>query len=429
MKMIETLIVGAGPTGIGAAWACENQGLKYLLVEAAANAGGLASTISHDGYRWDLGGHVIHSHFPDFDTAIRQSGVRMLNVQKTGTVLVGGNQFVPTPVQQQLDRIPSDIRPGSPADNLAQYYLNEMGQELYESFFYPLSIKMWAHPPEEMDHAWTSLRSGSRNPTVPRVGLRTSPGTAEAFPYPEAGSGSIWEGLAARLDPGAQRYGVRLTALDLQGQIARFDGVPDVRYGRLISTIPLDRLCGIASDEPGRQLGRELAHTKVALFGFGFRGPIPESLAGKTYIYCASEAVYWYRATILSNYSAAMAPVGCWNILFECGSSVPTPMAEMEAAADSCLHSLAGLGVNLEQLDRRWSRFLAYGYPVPMLGRDATLREILSAFEARNVWSRGRFGGWRYESCNQDYSFAQGVEAIVSGKDDVLWRPENFDHC
>ena len=59
-----------------------------------------------------------------------------------------------------------------------------------------------------------------------------------------------------------------------------------------------------------------------------------------------------------------------------------------------------------------WHRRLGHGYPTPSLGRDAALRVLLPALEARGVYSRGRFGAWKYEVSNQDHSFVQGVELV-----------------
>ena len=60
----------------------------------------------------------------------------------------------------------------------------------------------------------------------------------------------------------------------------------------------------------------------------------------------------------------------------------------------------------------RWHRRLPYGYPTPQKGREALLRDIQPALESLGIYSRGRFGGWRYEVSNQDHSFMQGVEVV-----------------
>lgn len=52
------------------------------------------------------------------------------------------------------------------------------------------------------------------------------------------------------------------------------------------------------------------------------------------------------------------------------------------------------------------------GYPTPSLDRDAILGAVLPELRRRHVWSRGRFGAWKYEVANQDHSCMQGVEAV-----------------
>ena len=55
---------------------------------------------------------------------------------------------------------------------------------------------------------------------------------------------------------------------------------------------------------------------------------------------------------------------------------------------------------------------LPYGYPVPTRDRDDILGEVLPAFERLDLFSRGRFGAWKYEAGNQDHSFMQGWECV-----------------
>lgn len=61
-----------------------------------------------------------------------------------------------------------------------------------------------------------------------------------------------------------------------------------------------------------------------------------------------------------------------------------------------------------------YHRRLEHGYPTPCLNRENVLRKALPALREQNVWSRGRFGSYRYEVANQDHSLMLGVEAIDS---------------
>ncbi len=66
---VDILIIGAGPTGLGAgARLHQLKQQDWLLVDAAPEAGGLACTdVTPEGFLFDMGGHVIFSHYDYFD--------------------------------------------------------------------------------------------------------------------------------------------------------------------------------------------------------------------------------------------------------------------------------------------------------------------------------------------------------------------------
>jgi hypothetical protein len=45
------------------------------------------------------------------------------------------------------------------------------------------------------------------------------------------------------------------------------------------------------------------------------------------------------------------------------------------------------------------------------VGRDEVLNQALPWLRERRMWSRGRFGAYKYEVANQDHSLMMGVEA------------------
>jgi protoporphyrinogen oxidase len=427
------LVIGAGPTGMGAAVRLAELGEDYLVVDAGDRVGGMAASFTDaEGFTWDLGGHVIHSHFPEFDQAIEASGVRMNQVTRNGWIWLEGtgpDTLVPTPIQQQLTVLPTDLRPEAPAEHLADYYRNSFGQALYDGFFEPYNNKMWTTPLELVDHQWTSLRNGSGERNVPTLALATEakPPSAERFPYPIGGTGALWQAIYERLlDPARVQLNTTVTSLDVAGRTAELSDGQVIRYEYCVSTAPVTtvmRWCGQGD------LAGGLRVSSLHAVGLGFNGEPPATLADKTWLYCPDRNVPWYRATILSNYDPGNAGPGRWNILCEVPSFADRPV-EAQDAVEGTVASLRALGADSDLIASKWHRTVPMGYPVPTLGRDDVLAQVNEKLLAHGLYSRGRFGGWRYESCNQDYSFAQGREAVENAlhgtPEDVYWHPERF---
>jgi protoporphyrinogen oxidase len=426
------LVVGAGPTGIGAAARLAELDEDHLVVDASDRVGGMAASITDpQGFTWDLGGHVLHSHFPEFDKAIAVSGVALNQVTRNGWIWLEGTgpeTLVPTPIQQHLSELPTDLRPDAPAAHLADYYRNSFGQALYDQFFEPFNVKMWTTPLQLIDHRWTSLRNGSGERNVPTLSLATGlKPAAERFPYPAGGTGALWRAIYDRMmEPERVHLNTRVQRLDLERRVAELADGQTVSFEYCISAAPITTAMRWSGQE--NLIGGLRASTLHAI-GLGFRGEPPMALADKTWLYCPDRRVPWYRATMLSNYDAGNAGPGRWNILCEVPSFGEQPITAEDAIRET-VSSLEALGADPRLIESRWHRTLPMGYPVPTLDRDAVLRQVNERLLAHGVYSRGRFGGWRYESCNQDYSFMQGREAVdnaLSGApEDVYWHPERF---
>ena len=98
------LIIGAGPTGLGAAFRLKELGHhNFRVYDAAGQVGGLASSHTDDqGFTWDIGGHVQFSHYRYFDDLMdRALGDAWFNHQRESWVWIEG-RFVPYPFQNNI---------------------------------------------------------------------------------------------------------------------------------------------------------------------------------------------------------------------------------------------------------------------------------------------------------------------------------------
>src|SRR5688572_23767608 len=105
------VIIGAGPTGLGAAHRLHELGHNdWTLIEQSQEAGGLASSVTDEkGFTWDLGGHVQFSHYGYFDclmdSLLGKDG--WLHHERESWVWIR-DRFVPYPFQMNIRRLPAE---------------------------------------------------------------------------------------------------------------------------------------------------------------------------------------------------------------------------------------------------------------------------------------------------------------------------------
>jgi protoporphyrinogen oxidase len=442
MTHTDILVIGAGPTGLGAAWQLDREGHRdWLLCEAASEAGGLAgSAVDAHGFTWDFGGHVQFSHYDYFDDLMEDllGHDGWLHHDRESWVWLR-DRFVPYPFQLNLRYLPEDdlaaaIRglihaactppPAAPA-HFGEWIDATFGEGLARIFMRPYNTKVWAREPERMASGWVGERVAVVN--LPRVVENIARdrddvawGPNNRFQFPRhGGTGAVWSALARRVaerHPERLQWRRRLCALDTANRIASFADGGRVHYERLVTTMAVDEL--IAMSDVAPQLGphaRRLEYSTTHVIGVGLHGQPPPALETKCWMYFPEPNAPFYRVTHFSRYSPhnVADPGRQWSLMAEVAESPYRPLRNADVVSDTVAGMVATqLIPGPEAVHHTWHRALHRGYPVPSIARDAALAEILPALEARHVYSRGRFGAWKYEVSNQDHSFAQGVEVV-----------------
>jgi protoporphyrinogen oxidase len=465
---VEIAILGAGPTGIGTAWRLSissptSNGSDHrissqpfvLIDESLIPGGRAASFTTPEGFTFDYGGHVLfpHAEYAEFISLLDEA----IPAWHYSTPIRGvwiANRLIPTPVQRNIHRLPLPalaeclwglLHRSPPLDSngseptLQQHLEDQFGEPLTRHVLGPLNRKMWAHDPQHVGSSWSSHRSGSRERNIPEVRVsgvlrnlilnRDDPGWTQStlVRYPEQGGiGAIWKHIFSLLPSNSHRLGSRVVRLDTKEQKLWLDDGSAIRYQHLVNSIPLDVFLRLISDRPDLQTrAAEFSPAKVQLFGFGLQGTMPEMLRGVHAVNLPEPHIPFWRVNLPSNFSPKNVPdSGTWSILCEKSFRDDSDTKHDSAQIEAALRQIGFINQGSKVIST-FSTELTHGYPVPFAGRDRLLNEVQRKLEQLYIYSRGRFGGWRYEVSNQDHAFMQGVEIadrFRTGKPETTYR-------
>jgi protoporphyrinogen oxidase len=451
------LILGAGPTGLGAAWRLRELDIDdFLVLEATDHVGGLASSFTDaHGFTWDIGGHVQFSHYRYFDELMERAlgPGGWLHHQRESWAWLRGS-WVPYPVQYNLHRLPAAEReaclkgleaasaaavragPGAPPPaHFGEWIQRTFGEGLAQVFLRPYNFKVWGWPVEELASHWVGDRVAV--PDLERVKRTIATGVDDVswgpnhtFRFPKkGGTGAIWEAVADLVGRERIRLSSPVMSVDPTTRIVECNDGRRFGYTHLLSTVPLDSLVALLGSHVSAEFARQasrLRYSSTHIVGLGLRGPPPESLRTRCWMYFSEPDCPFYRVTLFSNYSPANAPADHWSLMTETSETPRKPVDRARIVEDAVEGALTtGLISRREDLVSTWSMTVAHGYPTPSLERDAALDFLLPALDALGISSRGRFGAWKYEVSNQDHSLMQGVEWVnwkLHGEPEVTVR-------
>ena len=236
--MNSVAIVGAGITGLTAAYRLQKYGIPVTVYEASPQTGGMIRTTSRDGFTFELGPNTIMETSPRVRALIRSVGLEQQRIQPSPDArrryIVRGSRLHAVPqspadaIWTRLFTLGAKLRalaePFIPAsqddESVARFVRRRLGREFLDYAVDPLVGGIFAGDPEQLSitHAFPKLRAlEQRDGSLIRGALHRkksgppSKASAPAFSFP-GGLQTLIDALSGPL-AGAIRLNTPVTDL------------------------------------------------------------------------------------------------------------------------------------------------------------------------------------------------------------------------
>ena len=221
-QRIETLIIGAGPAGLTAAWELSKHDKKALIVELDNSVGGISRTVERNGWRFDIGGHRFFTKVDevyDIWDEILEEGDFLLRPRMSR--IYYNKKFFDYPLKASnalfnlgiieaircvLSYFYVRINPPKDQTHFEGWVAARFGWRLYNIFFKTYTEKVWGVEATKIGADWASQRIKNLsllkaiiNSFFPNRNGEVITTLIDEFKYPKFGPGMMWETAAEKL--------------------------------------------------------------------------------------------------------------------------------------------------------------------------------------------------------------------------------------
>lgn len=456
MNHSPTIIIGAGPAGLTAAYQLVKRNIRPIVIEKSNQVGGLARTEDYKGYRFDIGGHRFFTHLQEVEQLWEEVlGEEFIKVARLSRIYYQGRYFnYPLNIFNTLSNLgivesllillsyfKAKLWPHPEEKTFEHWVINRFGQRLYQKFFKTYTEKVWGILCTTIQADWAAQRiKGLSLKTVVSNALfsnnhNRAKTLIHEFHYPVLGPGIMWQrfqelvegqGGVTHLNSEVVRFklkGNRIQEVSLiQGE--KTIGIPGENF---FSSIPLTELIfRLDPPAPNEVLvaAHHLTYRSFVLVGLIInRG----DLFPDQWIYVHSPEVKVGRIQNFRNWSPKMVPdpkktsLGMEYFCTEGDEIWRMPDIELLKLAKRELVHL-GMAEAVEVEDG-----VVYRQPkaYPVYNNDyqqhlQVIQRFLVTIE--NLQTIGRNGLHRYN--NQDHSMLTGMLAVenILGANHDLWE-------
>lgn len=267
------VVLGAGASGLTAAWDLVRHQIPVIVIEKEARPGGLCQTFEKDGFRFDLGGHRFITKNRELEQEMLQLlGEDLLKRRRKSVILFEGHEFAyPLKIEDILQNLGLKRALVAGFSYLKNQWKTQQGRldtttfegwarshfgdDLYHKFFGPYTLKLWGIEPSKLSSDWAGQRISLMNLTQTLLHLlhlsREKPRTyALEYYYPRQGIGQMFQRMADSIQQcgGKIYYNTELKSIRTEfNQIRSMTvsgplGLFEIEAKGYISTIPLPRV-------------------------------------------------------------------------------------------------------------------------------------------------------------------------------------------
>jgi protoporphyrinogen oxidase len=448
-------VLGAGPAGLTAAHLIGSRGRRGVVFEADEQVGGIAKTVQHDGFRFDLGGHRFYTKVPWVQSLWEETlGDDFLVRPRLSRIYYRGGFFAyPLRAEDVVRRLgavetarcigsyaASRMRRAEPPQTFEEWVTGRFGRRLYDAFFREYTEKVWGIPGSEIQAEWAAQRIRNLSFTTAvmsalRLKRQHVTSLIEEFHYPRLGPGQMWERLSERAEENgvAVRLRHRVTRVlhDAGGvrsvEVQRPDGTTEhQQVDGVLSSIPLAELVLSLDPLPPDHVveaARRLRYRDLLVVGLISTDPEPFP---DNWIYLHDPGTRAGRVQNFGAWSPGMTRPGYTSLGAEyfCFQGDETWSLPDHALVELAKRELARIGlIDPSHVVEGVTIRVPRAYPMYDRGYAAavaTLRGFLKGIP--NLQTVGRNGLHRYN--NQDHSMwtaALGTLNLLDGERHDVW--------
>ncbi|MCX7895584.1 MAG: FAD-dependent oxidoreductase [Thermoanaerobaculum sp.] len=412
---MRVVVLGAGLSGLSAAWHLQRRGVEAVVLEREGEVGGACRTMEQEGFSFDYTGHLLHLRRPESLDLLKALGLDRSfrsHRRRAGILLAG--RVTPYPIQIHTARLPGPIRrqcllgfirawaqdPGE-AENFGQWVLSRFGEGFAHHFFFPYNRKLFCRDPFDLTTEWVGRyvpRPELEDVVDGALGLfppSRAVGYNARFLYPRRGGiGLLAQSLARPL----QRLYLRapVAEVDLaQREVVVGEG-QRFAYDALVATGPLPQLVAMAHPLPDDLRARveELAAVAVWNLNLAVRG---HARRREHWLYCPEPHLPFYRVGFPSNHGQ-LAPPGHHTLSVEV--STPSGTAPPAGWEMACVQALTREGLLASEKEVLFTVVACVdpAYVIFDRRRPSVVAAFREFFLKHGVFLCGRWAEWKYST-------------------------------